>query len=882
MKKIGRILMITTLLWSAVCTSNSNSDADILRLQQNWQIQSSAKVHEDGNTISTMDFTPGEWYSASVPTTVLAALVEDGVYPDPYYGLNLKSIPGYREGRWLVMPEDSPFRPSWWYRTAFEIPADYEGRKLVLHFDGINYQANIWLNGHQIAGTDEVIGMFLRFEFDINEWTRIGENNVLAVEIISPGKLPDKPYRTKQIEATTGWDDHNPQPPDMNMGIWEDVYITTSGPVTLRHPYVVTDLDLPSLDVAHLTVSAQLTNKNDEEVTGVFSGQIENNEFEKEIRLEPGETRVVEFTPDEFSQLNIENPRVWWPNPVGPQELYELNLAFRVNERVSDREKVRFGIREVSTYINEEGWRGYMVNGKKILIRGGAWMTSDMLLRLTPERYEALVRYAKEANLNMLRSEGFSIRETEEFYNFCDQYGVMVTQQIFGRSIPDEELAIQNIEDMILRIRNHPSLVHFLGHDETFPTETLDKAYQELIARYTPERTYQPHSGAFNIEDRFKTGGTRTGTRELWTYANPSHYYLNKEDGAWGFAQSGGIGGIVAPIESIRKMMPEKDLWPPFNETFSFHTVIQGVEYYNALFNVLETRYGKANGIEDFALKGQALNYESARGMYEAYARNKYDALGITTWKYDAAWPAALTWQYVDWYLRTGGAYYGAKKACEPLHVQYSYDDHSIYVVNSFYEDFENLKVTAKVLNFDMSEKYSRTATVNVSDDGKVRTFTIDWPEGLSQSHFLSLKLHDSAGQEISSNFYWLSTVPDIEGTKGYRTDRTFYVSPKSVADHTDLMKLPRVQLEMFYDITEREKESIASVRIKNPSQHLAFQIHLSVTRDEDGGEVTPTYWEDNYFSLLPGESKEVQARFDPRDLEGARAVVKVNGWNVE
>ncbi|GAH01058.1 unnamed protein product, partial [marine sediment metagenome] len=210
--------------------------------------------------------------------------------------------------------------------------------------------------------------MFRRFEFDINEWTRIGENNVLAVEIISPGKLPDKPYRTKQIEATTGWDDHNPQPPDMNMGIWEDVYITTSGPVTLRHPYVVTDLSLPSLDVAHLTVSAQLTNKNDEEVTGVFSGQIENIEFEKEVRLEPGETRVVEFTPDEFSQLSVENPRVWWPNPVGPQELYDLDLAFRVNERVSDREEVRFGIREVSTYINEEGWRGYMINGKKILI----------------------------------------------------------------------------------------------------------------------------------------------------------------------------------------------------------------------------------------------------------------------------------------------------------------------------------------------------------------------------------------------------------------------------------------------------------------------------------------------------------------------------------
>jgi exo-1,4-beta-D-glucosaminidase len=403
-----------------------------------------------------------------------------------------------------------------------------------------------------------------------------------------------------------------------------------------------------------------------------------------------------------------------------------------------------------------------------------------------------------------------------------------------------------------------------------------------MIAEYTPERTYQPHSGAFNIENRFQTGGTRTGTRELWTHANPTHYYTHKEDGAWGFAQSGGIGGIFAPIESMRRMMPEESIWPPFNETFSFHTVIQGVEYFDALFASMDKRYGKPTNAEDFALKGQVLNYESARGMFEAYGRNKFDALGITTWKYDVAWPAALTWQYVDWYLIAGGAYYGAKKACEPLHVQYSYDDDSIWVINGYYEPFNNLKVTARVLNFDLSEKLEETVTVSVEENGKVQALNIDWPRGLSKSHFLVLTLQDDTGEEVSSNLYWLSTVPDVEGTKGYSRDRGFYIRPKSVADHRDLMKLPQVQLDMDYQIEDAAPEKAAVVRLNNSSENLAFFVHLAVTQGEDGPEVAPVYWSDNYFSLLPGQEKSVRGVFADEDLQGASAVVKLDGWNVE
>ncbi len=879
MKAIRALLFVLILLIMSLGVGLAQK-SDVVMLGKGWTIRSAAEVKETGDKLSTSQFKPDGWHPATVPTTVLAALVDAKVYPDPYYGTNLKSTPGYKEGRWLVIPKDSPFRSPWWFRTEFLVPAAYKGKNLSLHLDGINYQANVWVNGKKIADSQSVIGMFRRFEFAVNGVLKPGEKNYLAVEVIPPGLIPDKVYTTKQIEATTGWDDHNPQPPDMNLGIWQNVYVKATGPMELKNPHVVTRVDIPSLDAAHLTITAELKNRENREIAGEIQGTIEKIVFSQKVNLAAGETKLVTFSPDQFKQLNISKPRLWWPNLVGSQELYDLELKVTAGGGVSDGTDIRFGIREATTYINDEGWRGYMVNGKKILIRGGAWMTSDMLLRLTPRRYEALVRYAKEGNLNMLRSEGFSIRETDEFYGFCDKYGIMVTQQIFGRNIPDEALAVKCIEDMMLRIRNHPSLVHFLGHDETFPTPTLDKAYKDLIAKLTPERTYQPHSGAFDVKERFETGGTRTGTRELWTYATPANYYTGKNDGAWGFAQSGGIGGVITPIESMRQMMPEKDMWPLWSEAASLHTVIQGGTYFDALVKALDARYGKATGIEDFIRKGQLMNYESARGMFEAYGRNKYSATGITTWKYDAAWPAWMTWQYVDWYLRVGGAYYAAKKACEPIHVQYSYDDHSICVVNALYRDWKDLKVSARLLDFDLKERFSKTATLNAAPDSSQRAFTVERPSGLTTTHFLQLKLQDAAGKLLSDNFYWLSTVPDVQGPRSEKGE-VYRSNPKSVADLTALSKLPPADVKHTARFEKKGEETIGYVTVENASDKLALALRLLVNKGKAGEEVLPSYWEDNYFSLLPGEKRTVSVRFATTELGAAVPEVSVDGWNV-
>ena len=320
----------------------------MLDLREGWAIQSSANVQEKGEVLSTTKFTPTGWYSTGVPATVLAALVANKVYPDPYFGMNLRSIPGtsYPVGQnfsRLPMPPDSPFRVSWWYRTEFRLPAEYQGKALWLYFGGINFRANIWLNGRQIAGSDQVAGAYRVYEFDVTGDVNASETNVLAVEVFPP----------QPTDLAINWVDWNPSPPDKDMGLWRGVYVAASGPVALRYPQVITRFELPSLQTAHLTVTGDLHNASQQAVKGTLKGQIEGIQFSQPVELAVGESKVVTFAPEQFSQLNIVQPRLWWPAQLGPQNLYDLKMEFEVDGKVSDRQAIRFGIREVTSELNE-------------------------------------------------------------------------------------------------------------------------------------------------------------------------------------------------------------------------------------------------------------------------------------------------------------------------------------------------------------------------------------------------------------------------------------------------------------------------------------------------------------------------------------------------
>ena len=291
--------------------THMSTRSDKIELQA-WHIQSGCKARATGDVISTPAFKTSGWQAATVPTTVLGALVTAGVYPDPYYAMNLRKIPGTsypieKKFAELPMPDDSPFKCAWWYRTEFQLPANYKGRSVALHFDGINYRANVWLNGKLIANSKDVAGAYRTYDFPIAAQARAGQKNILAVETFAP----------TEKDLGINWVDWNPAPADKDMGLWRGVWISSSGPVAVRHPQIVSKVETGASESADLTISAEVTNTTEKPVKGRLTGRIERINFSQPFALTPGETKVVTFTPADFRQLHIANPRLWWPWQMG-------------------------------------------------------------------------------------------------------------------------------------------------------------------------------------------------------------------------------------------------------------------------------------------------------------------------------------------------------------------------------------------------------------------------------------------------------------------------------------------------------------------------------------------------------------------------------------
>jgi exo-1,4-beta-D-glucosaminidase len=851
-------------------------------LREQWQIQSSATVPDHGEVISQAGFAARGWYPATVPSTVAGTLVDNKVYPDPFVGMNLRLMPGcsYPVGANFSlrpMPENSPFRVSWWYRTEFQIPADYRGQNIWLHLDGINFRANIWLNGKRIAGSDQIAGTFRLYELNISDAAHAGALNTLAVEVFPA--LPD--------DLGWTWVDWNPMPPDKNMGIFRDVYLTSSGPLTLRYPQVVTHFDSPSLNTADLTVNAEVRNVTDHEIEGVLNGRIEKVAFSQRLKLHPQETRSVSFTPEQFPQLRLLRPRVWWPINLGDQNLYQLQMEFTTEGKVSDRQTTRFGIREVTSQLDPQNHLVFKVNGRNILIRGGGW-ASDMFLRFMPERLRTEFQYVKDMNLNAIRLEGQL--QPDYFFDLADEYGILIMAgwcccshwehwqhredykegPVWDRE--DYEIAAASQADQIRRLRNHPSMLVWLNGSDNPPPADVEQMYVNILKKYQWPNPFLSSATAKKAE---LTGASGVKMEGPYEWVPPSYWLLDKQaGGAQGFATEISPGPAVPPLESLERMLPKDHLWP-IDDYWNYHAGGGQFKNIKVFTEALNKRYGTATNARDYAAKSQLMTYEAQRAMFEAYAGRRYASTGVIQWMLNNAWPS-LIWHLYDYYLVPGGGYFGTKKACEPVHVQYSYDDKSVIVVNTTKQPLRNLKVTARLFDLNLVEKFSRTTEVDLSADSNVKAFSIPQVTDLSTTYFLKLTL-DAAGQLVSSNFYWLSTADDVldpQRTKWY------YTPVSSYADMTGLGKLPTVSLKVSGTSVRRGGEEIARVNLANPSHSLAFFVHLQMKRGDTPDDVVPVFWEDNYFSLLPGEQRQITATYAVKNLENLRAFLVAEAWN--
>jgi len=849
---------------------------------RDWRLQSSLKVDAGGAAISTDGFAAAKtWYAVQVPTTVTAALVKQKVYPDPEFGMNLRSFPGvsYPPGANfsnLEMEQDSPFAVSWWYRTEFTLPASDAGKTIWLNFGGLNYRANIWLNGKQIANSDDVAGAWRTWEFDITAAAKPGAANALAVQIWAP----------KKDDLAITFVDWNPNPPDKNMGLWRSVYVTTSGPVAVRYPAVTTELNSPANDLASLTATAVLKNAANHAVQGKLRAKIENISFEQDVELAAGETKDVTFEPDQYPQLKLASPRLWWPAQMGAQNFYPLELEFEIGGKVSDRVKTRFAVRQVTGVVDEKLHRVFTVNGKKILIRGGGW-SPDMMLRENPARLEDEIRYTRDMGLNTIRLEGKL--ETEEFFDLTDRYGLLVMagwcccdhwEHWQNWKEQDFKISAESLRDQARRLRNHPSVIVWLYGSDGPPPPDVEQTYLSVLKQC---RWPNPSISSAKHVPTAVTGDPGVKMTGPYDYVAPSYWTLEKETigGAWSFNTETSMGPAVPPVESLREMLPKEKLWP-VNEAWDYHSGGGPFKSIGLYKTAVEQRYGPSDNVEDFARKSQLISYEGERAMFEAFSRNKYNSTGVIQWMLNNAWPSVI-WHLYDFYLRPGGGYFGTKIACEPLHPVYGYDDNAVWLVSSQYTEAAGLKVTARVLNLDMTEKFSKEVTVDAAADSTQKLIDLPQIDGLSPTYFLALTVTDASGKRVGSNFYWLSTKPEkLDWAKS-----VWYMTPTAdYADFTALNTLPKVKLKIAskteHTITEHGGgEVITRVTIENPSKSIAFFNRLKLTGAK-GEEVLPVIWQDNYFSLLPGEKREVTATYHAKTLGDNKPVVAVEGWNAD
>ena len=870
----GRCALVFVVLLVALAGSAAQVAAEPgarVYLHNGWQIQSSCVAKAAGEQISTAGFDAASWHKTDLPATVVGTLVTDKTYPDPYFGSNLKTLPGmnYSNKSFFAiqdMPAGSPFLCSWWFRAEFAAPADLGQKNSWLHFLGINYRANVWVNGVKIGDAKDVAGTYRAFEFNVSKNLQAGKTNAVALEIFAPQK----------DDLGITWVDWNPTPADRDMGIWKEVFLTTSGDVSVRHPFVASKLD-SEYKTAALTVSADLRNTSDHAVKGILHGDIDGIQLEQSLELAAGESRKIGFAPEKFTQLKLEHPRIWWPYQMGDPNLYTAKLSFDMDGQTSDSASVTFGIREVTSEITDKGYRLFKINGRKLLIRGAAW-APDMFLRWSSERLDADLAYVKDMGLNTIRLEGRL--DHDEFFDKTDKLGILVMP---GWTCCDawerwklwkgdqRRIAAASLTDQIGRLRNHPSVFVWLNGSDGPPPADVEKMYLGIEEDLGWPNPIISSASAERTTVTGKSGVKMTGPYE---YVPPVYWLSDKKaGGAYGYNTETSPGPAIPPRESLERFIPKDHLWP-IDDVWNYHSGGERFTTVNVFTDGLTKRYGAATSLDDYERKAQAMTYDGQRAMFEAYGRNKYTSTGVIQWMLNNGWPS-LIWHLYDYYLVPAGGYFGTKKAMEPVHVQYSYDDNSVAVVNSTYEALKGTKVSAKIYNIDAAEKASRDVALDLPADSSIKAFDLPKVEGLSKTYFLRLKLSDAGGKQLSDNFYWLSTKADT--LNWAKQQDTVYTPQAEFGDLTGLNSLPQVKL----NANVVSGTGTAQVTVSNPSKAIAFMVHLRVTRGKDGEDLTPIFWDDNYFSLLPGESRTVAAKFDQSSLDGKEAVVVLDGWNV-
>ena len=851
----SRLLLVS---WALILLMPCRAWARTVSLADDWRVQSSSLVAAGGEEVSTSAFEPRGWYQTKIPSTVLAALVANGEYRDLFVGRNLEKVPRDR------------FTVPWWYRRVFDAPV---GGQTRLVFDGLSYRADIWLNGRLVAPASTTFGAFRRFDIDVTGLLR-EKGNVLAVRV-APAQAGD---------FNVGFVDWNPEPPDASMGLFRPVSLRVTGPVSIEAPSVLSTFDSKNPREARLAISATLVNHTPLPVRGEWTVVVDSVRLRVPYQLAPRESKA------ETSSLTLPNPRLWWPAGLGEPNLYTLDTSVTAGGSASDRESRRFGIRMVGDYLTPEGHRGYTVNGRPVLIRGGGW-TDDMLMVETPASIDAQLRYVRHMNLNTIRLEGFW-GSSQALYDAADRLGLLVLvgwscewewgdylgiprpDSMYGgaRTADEQALLTACLADQVQWLGHHPSILAWVIGSDKLPYPDAETRFRALLAEKGGGR---PVLSSAHEWTSTVSGPSAVKMAGPYDYVTPNYWTLDTRfGGAFGFDTEVGPGPLVPPAESLRAMLPEGSHWP-VDGVWGFHCARHQFATLDGWLKAFVSRYGQATNLDDFALRAQASNYEAVRAMFEAFTARRPRATGVVAWMLNSAWPK-LYWQLYGHDLVPGGAFYGARKGCQPLSVIYDYSDGRIYAVNQS----GHVLPSARVRGFVLDARSKPIYRVDTALSGPLATDSAKLVCRLpalsgSPVHFLALELVDAAGARRADNFYWLSSKPDVLDWD----KTTWYVTPNvSYADLTELSSLPAADVEVACrSLGAREVE----VTLHNRGENVAFFVDLRVVGNRSSRSFRPVFWDDNDISLLPGETRVLRATWSGAEPSGERPVLAWRGFNV-
>ncbi len=815
-----------------------------------WRLQRLSLVKADGKELSKPGFHDDAWVVATVPGTVLTSYLKVEAIPDPNSGKNQLYV------------SDSFFYSDFWYRTEFIAPALAPEKMAWLNFDGINWKATVFLNGEHIG---RIEGGFMRGRFDVTSKLLPGKKNALAIRIeknATPGSCKQKTYENggpnggalgadnPTYHASVGWD-WIPTIRGRNTGIVGNVYLSTSGPVTLEYPFVATSLNLPDTSHADVSIEVDVLNHQASSVAGTLRGRFGEVQFEQRITLDgssesPTRNRV-KFDPSTHPALRLQNPKLWWPVGYGDPNLYNVELTFQLKDGSrSDTKTLKAGIRQMS-YSEDGGVLKILINGRRFIPRGGNWGFSESMLRYRAREYDAALRYHREMGFNMIRNWVGQIGDNE-FYEACDRYGVLVWQDFWlanpwdGPNPDDNALFLSNVKDTVLRIRNYPSVGLYCGRNEGFPPKPLDDGIRSILAELHPDLHYIPSSA-----DDVVGGGGPYMAMPLTFYPTMAAYpKLHSEIGM----------PNIPSIESVRAMMPKNALWPPGLE-WGLHDFPEGGFHRGpTFFDTLENAYGSSNNLEEFVSLAHFLDYDGFRAEFEAQSKNR---MGLLLWMSHSCWPSLL-WQTYDYYLEPTAAYFACKNVCEALHIQWNRITDFVEVVNYSAGDARGLTALAEVLNIDASPKWKNTASLDSAEDSVANCMHIEYPTGLTPVHFIRLTL-SRAGNPISTNLY-------LRGMQE--------------GNHRAIRQLPKAHIKTTTNTTRQGGLWKLTTQVHNLSAYPSLMTRLKVVREKSGDRILPVIYSDNYFTLMPGEKRTIQTELNHADTRGEKPRMMLGGFNLE